>query len=45
MPVSLQSAVLRVAPAGADLASSVYVVAFQIGIGGGADGVYHAAQT
>jgi predicted MFS family arabinose efflux permease len=36
IPVSLQSAVLRVAPAAADTASAVYVVAFQIGIGGGA---------
>jgi predicted MFS family arabinose efflux permease len=36
LPVFLQSAVLRVAPEMADTASSVYVVAFQIGIGGGA---------
>ena len=32
----LQSAVLRVAPAEPDTASALYVVAFQIGIGGGA---------
>ncbi len=36
VPVSLQSAVLRVAPHSPDAASAVYVVAFQIGIGGGA---------
>ena len=36
VPVSLQSAVLRVAPDAQDAASAVYVVAFQIGIGGGA---------
>jgi predicted MFS family arabinose efflux permease len=36
IPVSLQSAILRVAPASRDAASAVYVVAFQIGIGGGA---------
>jgi predicted MFS family arabinose efflux permease len=36
LPVALQSAVLRVAPDRADLASALYVVAFQIGIGGGA---------
>ncbi|GAB2457229.1 MFS transporter [Jatrophihabitans fulvus] len=36
VPVSLQSAILRVAPQGQDTASAVYVVAFQIGIGGGA---------
>jgi len=36
LPIFLQSAVLRVAPEIADTASSVYVVAFQIGIGGGA---------
>jgi predicted MFS family arabinose efflux permease len=35
VPAMLQAAVLRVA-ADADVASSVYVVAFQIGIGGGA---------
>lgn len=35
LPVMLQSAVLRVA-ADPDVASAVYVVAFQIGIGGGA---------
>jgi predicted MFS family arabinose efflux permease len=35
-PVSLQTAVLRVAPAVQDTASAVYVVAYQIGIGGGA---------
>ena len=34
-PVILQAAVLRVAPQAADAASAVYVVAFQIGIGGG----------
>lgn len=36
VPISLQSAILRVAPQTADAASAVYVVAFQIGIGGGA---------
>lgn len=36
IPVCLQSAVLRVAPQSADTASALYVVAFQIGIGGGA---------
>jgi len=36
VPVCLQSAVLRVAPDAQDAASAVYVVAFQIGIGGGA---------
>jgi len=36
LPVCLQAAVLRVAPQGADTASALYVVAFQIGIGGGA---------
>ena len=36
VPVPLQSAVLRVAPHSQDAASAVYVVAFQIGIGGGA---------
>lgn len=36
LPVCLQSAVLRVAPDAADTASALYVVAFQIGIGGGA---------
>lgn len=36
VPVCLQAAVLRVAPGGQDAASAVYVVAFQIGIGGGA---------
>lgn len=36
VPVPLQSAVLRVAPGFQDAASAVYVVAFQIGIGGGA---------
>jgi predicted MFS family arabinose efflux permease len=35
-PVALQTAVLRVAPTVRDTASAVYVVAFQIGIGGGA---------
>src|SRR6201986_2459211 len=35
LPVFLQSAVLRVAPEMPDTASSVFVVAFQIGIGGG----------
>ena len=32
----LQGAVLRVAPRSADTASALFVVAFQIGIGGGA---------
>jgi predicted MFS family arabinose efflux permease len=36
LPVVLQSAVLRVAPEHPDTASAIYVVAFQIGIGGGA---------
>ena len=36
LPVCLQSAVLRVAPRSPDTASALYVVAFQIGIGGGA---------
>ena len=36
LPVFLQSAVLRVAPEMPDTASSVFVVSFQIGIGGGA---------
>jgi predicted MFS family arabinose efflux permease len=36
MPVCLQAAILRVAPQARDAASAVYVVAFQIGIGGGA---------
>ncbi len=36
LPVCLQAAVLRVAPGSADTASALYVVAFQIGIGGGA---------
>ena len=36
LPVVLQGSVLRVAPAISDVASAVYVVAFQIGIGGGA---------
>lgn len=36
VPVSLQSGILRVAPHAQDAASAVYVVAFQIGIGGGA---------
>ncbi|GAA0798313.1 MFS transporter [Spirilliplanes yamanashiensis] len=35
-PVVLQAAILRVAPHARDAASAVYVVAFQIGIGGGA---------
>jgi predicted MFS family arabinose efflux permease len=35
-PVCLQAAILRVAPHARDAASAVYVVAFQIGIGGGA---------
>ncbi len=36
LPVALQAAVLRVAPRSTDTASALYVVAFQIGIGGGA---------
>jgi predicted MFS family arabinose efflux permease len=36
LPISLQNAVLRIAPDIPDTASSLYVVAFQIGIGGGA---------
>src|SRR5487761_845164 len=36
IPVALPSAVLRVAPRSADTASALYVVTFQIGIGGGA---------
>jgi predicted MFS family arabinose efflux permease len=36
VPVCLQAAVMRVAPDAQDAASAVYVVAFQIGIGGGA---------
>lgn len=36
VPVCMQSAVLRVAPFDPDTASAIYVVAFQIGIGGGA---------
>jgi hypothetical protein len=36
VPVALQSAVLRVAPQSADTASALYVVTFQVGIGGGA---------
>ncbi|MEV4345555.1 MFS transporter [Actinoplanes sp. NPDC049596] len=36
LPVFLASAPLRVAPRARDAASAVYVVAFQIGIGGGA---------
>lgn len=36
LPIFLQSAVLRIAPDMPDTASSIYVVAFQIGIGGGA---------
>jgi predicted MFS family arabinose efflux permease len=35
-PVALQAAILRVAPQAQDAASAAYVVAFQIGIGGGA---------
>jgi predicted MFS family arabinose efflux permease len=35
-PVCLQAAILRVAPQARDAASAVYVVAFQVGIGGGA---------
>lgn len=36
LPVCLQGAVLRVAPRSTDTASALFVVAFQIGIGGGA---------
>ncbi|HEY0718615.1 MAG TPA: MFS transporter, partial [Streptosporangiaceae bacterium] len=36
LPVCLQAVVLRVAPRSTDTASALYVVAFQIGIGGGA---------
>jgi predicted MFS family arabinose efflux permease len=36
LPICLQTAVLRVAPDIPDTASALYVVAFQIGIGGGA---------
>jgi predicted MFS family arabinose efflux permease len=36
LPVCLQSAVLRVAPKSTDTASALYIMAFQIGIGGGA---------
>jgi predicted MFS family arabinose efflux permease len=36
LPVVLQSAVLRVAPRSPDTASALYVVMFQVGIGGGA---------
>ncbi len=36
LPVVLQGGVLRVAPSVSDVASAVYVVAFQIGIGAGA---------
>jgi predicted MFS family arabinose efflux permease len=36
IPVSLQSAAMRVAPDAHEASSAVYVVAFQIGIGGGA---------
>ncbi len=36
LPICLQSAVLRVAPEIPDTASALYVVAFQVGIGGGA---------
>jgi predicted MFS family arabinose efflux permease len=36
LPICLQSAVLRVAPRVPDTGSALYVVAFQIGIGGGA---------
>jgi predicted MFS family arabinose efflux permease len=35
VPVCLQAAVLRVAPDASDVASSIYVVAFQVGIAGG----------
>jgi predicted MFS family arabinose efflux permease len=36
IPVCLQAAVLRVAPESPDTASALYVVSFQVGIGGGA---------
>jgi predicted MFS family arabinose efflux permease len=36
LPVCLQAGVLRIAPGLADTASALYVMAFQIGIGGGA---------
>ena len=36
IPVFLASAVLRIAPRARDAASALYVVAFQVGIGGGA---------
>jgi len=36
IPAVLQATILRVAPQARDAASAVYVVAFQIGIGGGA---------
>jgi predicted MFS family arabinose efflux permease len=36
IPVCLASGILRVAPRSRDAASAVYVVAFQVGIGGGA---------
>jgi predicted MFS family arabinose efflux permease len=36
VPICLQTAILRVTPDTQDAASAVYVVAFQIGIGGGA---------
>ncbi len=36
LPIVLQSTILRVAPTARDAASAAYVVAFQIGIGGGA---------
>jgi predicted MFS family arabinose efflux permease len=38
LPVCLQTGVLRIAPGFADTASALYVVAFQIGIGGGSLG-------
>jgi predicted MFS family arabinose efflux permease len=38
LPVCLQAGVLRIAPRFADTASALYVVAFQIGIGGGSLG-------
>jgi predicted MFS family arabinose efflux permease len=38
LPVCLQAGVLRIAPGFADTASALYVVAFQIGIGGGSLG-------
>lgn len=38
LPVCLQGGVLRIAPGFADTASALYVVAFQIGIGGGSLG-------